>query len=244
MNTKVSAVIITYNEATNLVRTLSQLYWCDEIIIVDSYSTDETIAICLQYGCKIFYRSFETYVEQKCYGIGKAANDWILCIDADEYITERLVDELQDELKNTGNNKGYRMPVNRVFRGQELKYGKEQGNYLIRLFSRKWSIANKNKTHEYFEIIGPVKKLKNKIQHFSYRDIQQYIVKMNRTASLNSGIAANKAKDKKGTFIFIALPGYFLKKYFLDRNFLNGTNGFYWSVVSAFSSYPRYYIKR
>jgi glycosyltransferase involved in cell wall biosynthesis len=94
----VSAVIITYNEQKIIADTLSRLWWCDEIIVVDSGSTDKTVEICEQYGCSVFTRTFTGFGDQKNYGVSKASNDWILCIDADEILSESLVDEIRKEL--------------------------------------------------------------------------------------------------------------------------------------------------
>src|SRR5450755_1416642 len=90
---KVSAVIITYNEAVNLPRTLSQLYWCDEIVIVDSFSTDGTDSIAREHHCKIIQRAFKGFGEQKSFAISQCKNEWILCLDADEYLSNALVEE-------------------------------------------------------------------------------------------------------------------------------------------------------
>ena len=84
----VSAVIITFNEEQNINETLSKLWWCDEIIIVDSGSKDKTVEICEQYGCSVYFRAFNGFGEQKNFGVSKAKNDWILCIDADEVLTD------------------------------------------------------------------------------------------------------------------------------------------------------------
>ena len=240
MNTKVSAVMITYNEASNLVRTLSQLYWCDEIIIVDSYSTDDTIAICRQYGCKIFYHSFAGYGEQKRFAIGKASNDWILCIDADEYLTPLLVDELQRELKDTCDYKGYLLPMNLVFREQEFKYGRESHNHFMRVFHKNYCRVSNKKVHESFEVTGPVKKLKNIILHYSYRDIKQFISKLNCYSTLGAEENIENGKKRSQALIYIAIPFYFIKYYLLDRNFMNGKNGFYWSALSTFYHFTKY----
>src|SRR5258708_25020501 len=90
---KISAVIITYNEGGNIRRTLSKLAWCDEIVIVDSYSTDNTADICREFGARIFFKTFEGYGAQKKFAVSRAKNDWILCIDADEVLSDDLCRE-------------------------------------------------------------------------------------------------------------------------------------------------------
>ena len=240
MKAKVSAVIITYNEALNLSRTLSQLYWCDEIIVVDSYSTDETLDICNRYGCKVFSHPFSGYGEQKRYAIDQAAHEWILSLDADEYLTKELVDELQEELEDTGVYRGYLIPMNLVFRGYEFKYGKENRRYFLRLFNRNWGCMSNTKVHEHIEVKGPVKNLKNNILHYSYLDIDQYIYKINKYSTLGAAVNIEKCKVKNQALIYLSIPFYFIKYYFVERNFLNGKNGFYWSVLSSFYHFVKY----
>src|SRR5579859_4130201 len=91
---KLSAVIITYNESRNIRRTLSRLYWCDEIVILDSHSTDDTVAICQEFGCKVYFKAFEGYGTQKRYAVDLAKNDWVLCLDADEVLSDALIAEI------------------------------------------------------------------------------------------------------------------------------------------------------
>ncbi len=237
---KVSAVIITYNEAGNLKHTLPQLYWCDEIIIVDSHSTDDTVALCQAYGCKIFYRNFSGYGEQKHFAIGKASNDWVLCIDADEYLTPALIDELQEELTDTGDCRGYLVPMNLVFLGKEFSRGRESHRYFLRLFNKKWCEQGTQKVHERVEVRGPVKKLKNIIKHYSYNRVDNYLAKLGRYSTLGAekNIAAGKKRPQ--ALVFICVPIYFFRNYLINGNIWNGKEGFYWSVLAAFSNFIKY----
>ena len=240
MKSKISAIIITYNESGNLDRTLTQLHWCDEIIVVDSFSSDDTVEICEHHGCKIYSRSFTGFGDQKRFAIGKAKNNWILCIDADEYMTDQLVNELQFALCDPGDCKGYMIPMNLVFRGQEFKYGREHHNYFLRVFHRKYCIVHNQKVHEGFEVLGKVKKLNNCIKHFSYRDIKQILQKLDIYSTLGAELNIDHGRKRSQLLIYIALPFYFFKYFFIDRNFLNGRNGFYWAVYSAFYHFTKY----
>jgi glycosyltransferase involved in cell wall biosynthesis len=104
--TQVSAVLITCNEGRNIRRTLSKLYWCDEVIVVDSHSTDDTVAICEEFGCRVFLKTFEGYGAQKRYAVLKASNDWVLCIDADEVLSDALIFEIRAELDSNHTRTG------------------------------------------------------------------------------------------------------------------------------------------
>lgn len=237
---KVSAVIITYNEAVNLKRTLSQLYWCDEIVIVDSYSNDDTLSVCRDYKCKIVQRYFEGYGKQKRFGVSQALNEWILFIDADEYLTQELVTEIKKELKNSVNYSGYKIPMNLVFRGKEFRFGKESNRYFIRLFKKKDTEISSDKVHEKIIVNGKCKKLKNKILHYSYNNIHQCINKLNCYSTIGAEMENEKGKRKHQILIYIAIPYYFVRYYLIDRNFLNGVNGFYWSFYSTVYHFSKY----
>ena len=119
--TPVSAVIITRNESRNIRRTLSRLYWCDEIVILDSYSTDDTVEICREFGCRVFSRAFDGYGTQKRHAVALAKNDWILCIDADEVLSEELVREITGEMNGGPRCDAYSLPMNLVFLGREFR---------------------------------------------------------------------------------------------------------------------------
>ena len=236
----VSAVIITFNEEANLERTLSQLYWCDEIVVVDSYSTDNTLNICRKHDCRIIQRTFAGYGDQKQFAVRQAKNDWVMCIDADEYLSSALVGELLLELKNLDSFAGFSFPMNLVFRGYEFKYGKESNRPFIRLFNRNKGRVTCDKLHERLMVQGPVKKLKNPILHFSYRDTHQYFLKFNTYTTYGAEQSFLKNKRRSKALIIFSIPLYFLKYYFIERNFLNGINGFYWSTFSAGYHFIKY----
>ena len=237
---KVSAVIITCNEAHNLRKTLNQLYWCDEIVVVDSFSTDETVEICSQFGCKVFQRVFDGYGTQKRFAIEQASHDWILSLDADEYLTWDLAQEIQHELCANPEIVGYELPMNLVFRNYEFRHGKESNRFFLRLFNRNFGGMSADKVHEGIHVNGPVKKLKNIILHYSYRDTHHYFSKMNRYTAYGAEMAHAKGKKKSMFFIAISVPFYFFKYYILERNILNGENGFYWAAFNSYYHFVKY----
>jgi glycosyltransferase involved in cell wall biosynthesis len=237
---KVSAVIITYNEELNIRRTLSQLYWCDEIVIIDSYSTDNTIAICQDFGCKIFYRTFEGYGAQKCFAVSKANHDWVLCIDADEVLSGDLIHEILNTLNYNTGFAGYAFRMNLVFLDKEFLYGKESGRYFTRLFNKRLGGFTKDKVHESISIDGRVKKLPGIIKHYSYTSLHQYMEKFNRYSTYAAEIAFQKGKNKSLLVMLFALPYYFARYYLLERNFMNGVKGFYWSVLCTYYHFTKY----
>ncbi|MEO7766362.1 MAG: glycosyltransferase family 2 protein, partial [Ferruginibacter sp.] len=225
---EVSAVIITYNEEQNIRRTLSKLTWCAEIVIVDSFSTDNTVAICKEFGCKIFSRVFDGYGAQKRFAVSKARYDWVLNIDADEVLNDNLVNEIQDALINNEGFAGFSIRMNLVFLNKEFTHGKESLRYYLRLFNKQMGSHSNDKVHESIRVVGPVKKLQHPIKHYSYSNLHQCLEKVNRYSSYSAEMAFSKGKNKSMFAILFGLPFNFFKYYRLELNFLNGRNGFYW----------------
>jgi glycosyltransferase involved in cell wall biosynthesis len=238
---KISAVIITYNEEAIIKQTLQKLWWCNEIIIIDSGSTDKTTSICEEFGCSVFYRSFEGFGEQKKYGVLKASNDWILCIDADEILTDELIEELRKEISSDNLSfAGYSMPRNLVFMNKVFNHGKESTASITRLFNRKHGNWDGAVVHEKLILDGPIKKLKNKILHYSYKDYNQFLAKINLYSSLGARKMIDNKNSKGKLLVTIAIPFNFLKYYIYDRNFLNGYYGFSWSILNTFYHFVKY----
>lgn len=236
----VSAVIITRNESRNIRRTLSRLSWCNEILILDSYSTDDTVSICREFGCKIHFRVFDGYGMQKRHAVSLAKNDWILCIDADEVLSEELIREIIREMTAGPGFDAYRLPMNLVFLGREFRYGKESQRYFLRLFDRNAGNFNADILHEKIEIRGNIGKMDNRILHYSYRSLQQWLEKCNRYTTMGAEVAAKKGKKKSFLTIFLCLPFHFIRYFFVERNILNGPKGFYWSVLCTMAHFVKY----
>lgn len=237
---KISAVIITYNESRNIRRTLSRLYWCDEIVILDSHSTDDTVAICQEFGCKVFYRKFDGYGSQKRYAVALAENDWVLCLDADEVLSEALIAEIRSKFRQEPACVGYEMPMNLVFLGKEFRYGKESQRHFLRLFHRGRGGFTDARVHEKIELNGKIGKMSNALLHFSYNSLNQWNEKMERYTTLGAEEAVRKGKNKSSLALLIALPYYFIRYYLIERNFMNGLEGFYWSVLSSYYHFTKY----
>lgn len=237
----VSAVIITYNEEHILPKALSKLWWCDEIIIIDSGSSDQTLSICEQYNCNVFIRPFNGFGEQKKYGVSKAKNNWILCIDADEIVSDELIEEIRKELcKPLQDYAGYAMPRKLVFMNHPFKYGKEASPYIIRLFNKQRGNWDNAVVHEKLKLDGAVKQLKNKIYHYSYTSYGQFLQKINLYSSLGARKLELAQVNRSKWKVAIAIPFNFFKYYILNRNFLNGFHGFAWAVLNTFYHFVKY----
>lgn len=235
----VSVIIITYNEEENIKRCLRNLAWSDEIIIVDSGSTDKTIEICKQYNCKIFHKTFRGYGLQKRYAVSLAKNDWILSLDADEVLTTKVIGEIKNKMMAPDCN-GYLIPMEFVFMGQHFAFGRESGKYFLRLFNKQFGNFTNAKVHESVEVTGKVGKLKHRLLHYSYRNFQQLLDKVSKYSTYSAEESYKKGKKKSTLAIIGGLPYNFIRLYIFNANFLNGLNGFYWSVFGAYYHFVKY----
>ena len=243
MPNKISCVIITFNEEENIHRALNSVKWCDEIIVVDSGSTDKTIEICKEFNCQIYTKEFNGYGEQKRYAVSLAHNDWILSIDADEVVS----DELYDEIKNIFNDdeikfNGFFLPRSLIFLGKHFKYGRESKEYYLRLFDKNYGNFSSDKVHERVKLTGDTQKLNGTLQHYSYTNIEQYFNKFNSYTSKAAQVLFDEGnKGRNVVTIVLGFPVYFFKNYFIYRNFLNGMQGFLWALFSSLYPVIKYF---
>lgn len=232
-----SAVIITHNEESNIERCLKSLFWVNEIIVVDSYSTDKTIEICKKYNCKIFQTEWKGFGKTKKYAVDNSTNDWILSIDSDEVVTEQLKNKIEEILINPKFN-GYNIRRKSFYLGKEIKHCGWDKDFPLRLFSKKHGNFNEDLVHESVVLSGEKTKIFEPLLHYTYPTISLHINKMNRYTDLS----INKINDKKYSILSSLFFGInkFLKMYFLQKGFLDGKIGFILSIHSAFGVYLKY----
>ena len=233
---KISVVIITYNEEKRIRLTLESVKWCDEIIVVDSCSTDTTVDICKEYNnCKVYVQPFLGYGLQKRFAVDKASNDWVLSIDADEIVTDALCEEIKSILSSSSISKaGFNVPITLVFLNKTFNYGAENKCLHLRFFNKNEGNFDSQNLHEVVKLRGSISTLKNEILHCSYVDTHHYIQKMNDYTSIYANEAVKKARhvgQQKSVFRF---SFEFIRQYFIKCNFLNGYPGLVWSIFSAY----------
>lgn len=239
---KLTVVIITFNEENRIRLSLESVKWCDEIIVVDSCSTDKTLDICREYkNCKIYTQPFLGYGQQKQYAVEKASNDWILSIDADEVVTTDLKNEIKGFLSLPDIPfSGFNVPITLIFMKRIFRYGYENKQPHLRLFNKNKGNFDASKLHENVIISGPVINLKNELMHCSYVDITHYFKKFNDYTTIYKDEALKKGKQVSKIKSVLRFPIEFFKHYLLRLNFLNGYEGFCWSLISAFSVFVKY----
>jgi glycosyltransferase involved in cell wall biosynthesis len=251
----ISVVIITFNEEQNIERCINSVQGiADEIIIIDSYSTDRTKEICQKYSSenlnstnnlKFFENPFNGYVEQKNYAISKATHSLILSLDADEALSDTLKTSILD-IKNTVDEdilaNVYEMARLTNYCGSWIKHTDWYPDRKIRLFDKSRARWEGILLHETIQIEPntTLKRLKGDILHYSFYSISQHIAQMNKFTDIGAKEAFQKGK-KANIFIILGSPiAKFISSYVFRLGFLDGYAGFLVCTISAFASFLKY----
>ncbi|MDR3625370.1 MAG: glycosyltransferase family 2 protein [Ignavibacteriaceae bacterium] len=235
---KISVIIITKNEELQIEECLKSVSWADEIILVDSESTDKTIDIAKKYTDKFFVKKWEGFAPQKSYALSLANNEWVLSLDADERISE----ELKHEILNVDLNSfdGYSIPRNNYFLHKLIKTcGWEKDSQLRLLKKCKTSVTDRL-VHEGFIVNGNTGKLKSPMLHFTYNTIESAISKINHYSSLQA-LERYKTKGRVNGFTIIAHGiASFYKTFFALKGFRDGVHGLCIAFIDSFTTFLTY----
>lgn len=241
MTPKLSITIITKNEANRIEACLRSIAWADEIIVLDSGSTDNTVALCQKYTDQVFITDWPGFGPQKNRALEKATGDWVLSIDADEQISDALHHEILAVIQSNPPYSAYAILRQSSYLGKILRHGDWSNDYCIRLFRRTHVQFTNDCVHEKVQVItGKTGKLKNPFYHQTYTSLEQVIEKINSYSSLTA-----KTKHEKGqrATLFKAIGRglwTFFRCYILKRGFLDGREGFMLAISNAETTYYRY----
>jgi glycosyltransferase involved in cell wall biosynthesis len=239
---RLSVIIITKNEALNIRECLESVKWADEIIVVDSGSTDDTVAICHEYTAHIYSHDWPGFGVQKNRALSYATGEWVLSLDADERVTPELHAEIVAVINN-GSLDGYEIPRLSSFCGRYMHHSGWYPDYVNRLFRRGHGRFTDDLVHERVIISGTLGRLKHNLLHESFRDLAQLLGKMNHYSSAGAEMMTQKGRDASlSQAIFHGLWA-FIRSYFLRAGFLDGREGFMLAVSTAEGTYYRY-VKR
>jgi len=236
-----SVIIITKNEAHNMRNCLESIAWADEIIVLDSGSTDETTNIAREYTQHVYTSSdWQGFGIQKNRALGYTSKDWVLSLDADERVTPALRLELESAMKNSHNNVAFNIPRSSNYCGRFMKHSGWFPDYVIRLFRRGFGSFSNNIVHENLIINGNIGKLKQPLIHFAFTNLEEVLNKINHYSSAGALQNLNRGKKSSlGIAIRHALWA-FIRTYFFQAGFLDGREGFMLSVSNAEGVYYRY----
>ncbi len=239
---KISAVIITFNEEHNIERCLKSVQTvADEIVVLDSFSTDKTEEICKNYHVKFLQHKFDGHIQQKNRVADAAENDYILSLDADEELSAELQKSIQ-KVKETGNFDAYRFNRLNIYCGKPIKHTTWYPDRKIRLWNRKKGKWGGTNPHDTIILTSgaSLKFIKGDLLHYSYNTIEEHIKQANKFSSI-SAEQINK-NNQKNLFLkaFINPSFRFLNNYFLKLGFLEGYTGLVISIIISFETFLKY----
>jgi glycosyltransferase involved in cell wall biosynthesis len=220
----ITATIITLNEEDRIAEALASLACCDEIIVVDSGSTDRTREIAASCGARVITHSWEGYSRQKNFAAEQAAHDWILSIDADERLSIELANEIFRWKQSSRSSVGASMPRRAFYLGKWVKHSGWYPDRKVRLYDRR-NCQWEGSVHETLKIDGTVQRLEGDLLHFPFTDWDDQAAKIDRYTQL----AARSARDRgvRGNVLNLVFgpPLAFFKSFFLRAGFLDGARG-------------------
>jgi len=234
-----SVIIITKNEASNIGECIASASFADEIVVVDSGSTDETLFIAQKLGAKIFETDWQGFGHQKNRAIDFSTSDWIFSLDADERITSELKKEIQNAIAQVNFNV-FDVPRSSLFISKFMKHSGWHPDRTIRLFKRNSARFSSHQVHEHIETKQKLGHLKTPLTHYSYRNYETLLYKMN--AYSTAGALDLDNRNKKGSLSNAILHGTwaFIRTYFIKLGFLDGSSGFILAIANAETTYYKY----
>lgn len=237
----VSAIIVCFNEQDRIQDCLESVSWCDEIVVVDSFSTDRTPEICRRYTDRFIQRQWMGYRDQKAYAHSQASKDWVLLVDSDERVTAELKEEVVSALATEdGQYAGYAVPRLVYYLDRWWWRGGWYPDYDVRLFRRERASWGGSDPHEKILVNGPVRRLRHPLHHYSYRNIDDHVQRINRFTSISSKELRKEGGRWRLSDALLRPFVRFFRSYVLKRGFMEGFAGFYVAVTAAVYVFLKY----
>ncbi|MBY0505317.1 MAG: glycosyltransferase family 2 protein [Bryobacteraceae bacterium] len=237
---KISAAIITLNEERNIARAMESLRCCEEIVVVDSGSTDRTCDIASNLGARVVEHGFEGYAAQKNFAASVCEHDWVLSLDADEALSESLEAEIWQLKKTSPQCVGYTMPRLAQYLGRWILHSGWYPDRKVRLYHRQHASWHGDYVHESVKVEGAVGRLDGNLLHFTCDSLSEHLRTMDRYTTL----AAEQLIEAKGSVGYRHLVGdplwTFFKTYVLQRGFLDGPEGLAIAYMAAHYTFLKY----
>ena len=231
---KLTVTVITYNESAHIAAALQSVSWADEIVVVDSHSSDDTVAIARPYATRIETRDWPGYGAQKNYAATIASNDWILSIDADERVTPELADEIRATLATEPAQRGFRVPRVTWYLGRWIRSTDWYPDYQLRLYDRRAATWNSRRVHESVDIQGTPGVLRHELQHYAYRDISHHLATIDRYTSLAAEQWFAEGRRTSALEMLVHPRLAFLRNYLLRGGIREGAPGLLVSRMNAY----------
>lgn len=234
----VSAAVICHNEQEYIAQCLHSLRWCEQVVLVDSGSTDATLEIARGFpNVEIATRPFDNFINQKNFALSLCRREWVLSLDADEVLTDALIEEIRGLPFDKA---GYRIGRRSFIGAREIKHGTWSPDYQLRLFRKSRSRWGGTNPHETILIDGDVGKLETRMLHYSYHNHQEYVERNTRYIHMMVDHLAAQGRTARPWEPYLHCAGNFLKAYILRRGFLDGYSGYFLARHIAGGSFLKY----
>lgn len=241
MKLPITIIIPTFNEEDHIAELLQQVTWAEEILVVDSFSTDRTVELVQQSSAKLLQRTYTGPADQKNWAIRQAKHNWVLILDADERLTPALEVEIKNLVQaETITYAGYWIYRQNYFMGKQMHYCGLDRDKVIRLIQRDLCAYDNKQVHEEIESTGEIGFLKSKMEHYTYKNLAHFLSKNERYALWSAEDHLPKVKKVSSWHLFVKPIGRFLSQYIFKRGFLDGQAGFIFCVIMAWGVFLRY----
>ncbi len=237
---RLTIIVPTYNEAGNIRECLESARFADELLVVDSFSDDDTLAIARRAGARIIQRQYGYSAQQKNWAIPQATHEWILLVDADERVTPELREEILALLRDTPRADGYWIRRVNHFIGRPIRHCGWGSDKVIRLFRRDVSRYQDRRVHAEIDLPGPLPTMKHALEHHTFRSFGQYWHKLQLYSEWGASQMYLEGRRARGIDVLVRPFGRFIKMYLLRLGFLEGAHGVVLSMLGAFTVYLKY----
>ena len=235
-----SVAIITKNEAHNLPDCLRSIRFADQIVLVDSDSTDETLNIAKDFGCEIFKRDWQGFGLQKQFAIDQCRNKWVLVLDADERVPGKTALLIKEIITKTTAAAGYSFPRKNYFQGRWIKHAGWWPDRVVRLFQKDCGRMTQATVHEAIEINGPVIELEAPLEHYTESRLDKLILKIDKYSSLGAEEAYLQGKQSSVWSAGARAVVTFIQDYFFRLGLLDGPQGFTLAITDSINKFFKY----
>lgn len=236
-----SVAVITKNEARNIEDCLRSVAWAQEIVVVDEFSTDGTADMAKGLGARVFQESWKGFAGQKNSAVDKTRGDWILSLDADERIPLPLREEIEQTICRNDAFHGYFIARKNFFSGQWIRHGGWYPDYCLRLFKRGTGRFEERAVHEKLVVTGPTGYFRNPLEHYTYRSVADYLIRMERYSRLAALEIAEANRPPLWSALTLRPAFTFLNMYLLRGGFLDGKKGLFLAASYAYYTFLKYY---
>ncbi len=241
---RLSVTIIALNQEANIVPCLESAAFADEIVLVDTGSTDRTLELARDFTDRIFTTDWRGFGATKNYALDQAAGDWIFSLDTDERVPPGLRDEILAVVQNNGPLAGYRVPRKNYFGGRWVRRGGWYPDLTLRLFRRDRGRFREREVHEEVLVDGPVGELKTPLEHYSYKSVSDYVARMDRYARLAARELLKAGRRPLAGELFWRPATTFFNRYVIKLGLLEGLTGYTLAVLAGMYTFLKYYYLR